>query len=164
MTQEQLSLAVTVVLLLLGLVAALYALSRVRERRAEVEAASPPAAAVPAAAKPAEAPPAAQAAASVSAASSPFLAAPQGEPDDLGRIKGIGPKLSARLAELGVFHYAQIADWTPAQLAAVDAELGNFSGRPERDQWQAQARLLASGDLKAYERAHGKLAEPPAGA
>jgi predicted flap endonuclease-1-like 5' DNA nuclease len=97
-------------------------------------------------------------------AASPFLTAPEGAPDDLGRIKGIGPKLSARLAELGVFHYAQIANWTPAQLAAVDAELGNFSGRPERDQWQSQARLLASGDLKGYERAHGKLAEPPAGA
>jgi predicted flap endonuclease-1-like 5' DNA nuclease len=79
------------------------------------------------------------------------------------RIKGIGPKLSARLAELGVFHYAQIAGWTPEQLAAVDAQLGNFQGRPERDQWQSQARLLASGDVKAYERAHGKLEQPTGG-
>jgi predicted flap endonuclease-1-like 5' DNA nuclease len=79
------------------------------------------------------------------------------------RIKGIGPKLSTRLAELGVFHYRQIADWTPEQLAAVDAQLGNFQGRPERDQWQSQARLLASGDVKAYERAHGKLEQPTGG-
>jgi predicted flap endonuclease-1-like 5' DNA nuclease len=163
MTQEQLSLAVTVVLLLLGLVAALYVLSRVRERRTEVSAAPPPTAVAPSAApKVPPAPPAAEVV--VPTAASPFLAAPEGEPDDLGRIKGIGPKLSARLRELGVFHYAQIANWTPEQMAAVDAELGNFSGRPERDQWQSQARLLASGDLKAYERAHGKLAEPPAGA
>lgn len=88
---------------------------------------------------------------------SPFLPAPEGEADDLGRIKGVGPRLQARLKELGVFHYAQIAGWTPAQLALVDAELGQFQGRPERDQWQSQARLLASGDRKAYERAHGKL-------
>jgi len=93
---------------------------------------------------------------------SPFLVAPVGAPDDLMRIKGIGPKLSARLAELGVFHYSQIADWTAAQLGVVDAQLGSFQGRPLRDQWQSQARLLASGDIKAYERTHGKL-EPRAG-
>jgi predicted flap endonuclease-1-like 5' DNA nuclease len=112
----------------------------------------------------AEAAPAPQAASAPGAApaagpgtGSPFLEAPEGPADDLSRIKGIGPKLSARLAELGVFHYAQIAAWTPEQLALVDAQLGTFQGRPERDQWQAQARLLAAGDLKAYERAHGKL-------
>lgn len=88
---------------------------------------------------------------------SPYLPAPEGEADDLARIKGIGPKLSARLKELGVFHYRQIAGWTPDQLALVDSELGQFQGRPERDQWQSQASLLASGDVKAYERAHGKL-------
>ncbi|MFA7441459.1 MAG: hypothetical protein WCZ66_10900 [Sphingomonadaceae bacterium] len=88
---------------------------------------------------------------------SPFLSAPNGEPDDLRRIKGIGPKLATMLQELGVFHYSQIASWTPEQMAEVDSRLGNFSGRPERDQWQSQARLLASGDVKAYERAHGKL-------
>jgi predicted flap endonuclease-1-like 5' DNA nuclease len=94
---------------------------------------------------------------SAPAVPSPFLAAPDGPADDLMAIKGIGPKLAARLAELGVFHYRQIAGWTPAQLAKVDAELGAFQGRPERDQWQSQARLLAAGDIKAYERAHGKL-------
>jgi predicted flap endonuclease-1-like 5' DNA nuclease len=88
---------------------------------------------------------------------SPFLSAPDAEVDDLTRIKGIGPKLSARLAELGVFHFAQIAGWTPEQLALVDSQLGTFQGRPERDQWQSQAALLAAGDIKAYERVHGKL-------
>lgn len=91
------------------------------------------------------------------ALSSPFLPEPVGEPDDLGQIKGIGPKMQALLKELGVFHFSQIAEWTPVQLAAVDAKLGQFQGRPERDQWQSQARLLASGDRKAYERVHGKL-------
>jgi predicted flap endonuclease-1-like 5' DNA nuclease len=92
----------------------------------------------------------------------PYLVAPIGEPDNLQQIKGIGPKLAARLAELGVFHYAQIAAWTPDELATVDAELGQFRGRPERDRWQEQARLLATGDTRAFERAHGKLG-PPAG-
>ena len=92
----------------------------------------------------------------------PFLAAADGDADDLSRIKGIGPRLSARLAELGVFHYRQIAGWTPAQLALVDRELGQFQGRPERDQWQAQAKLLAEGDVKAFERSHGKLSARPA--
>lgn len=88
---------------------------------------------------------------------SPFLPAPDGDPDDLRRIKGIGPKLDRMLREMGVFHYSQIAAWTPEQLALVDSQLGTFTGRPERDQWQSQARLLASGDLKAYEKAHGKI-------
>lgn len=119
---------------------------------------------VPAAtAAPAAAPPQSAAPPQPADLPSPFLPAPEGTADDLMRIKGIGPKLSARLAELGVFHYAQIAGWTPEQLAAVDAQLGNFQGRPERDQWQSQARLLASGDVKAYERAHGKLEQPTGG-
>ncbi|WP_199556220.1 hypothetical protein [Sandaracinobacteroides hominis] len=112
------------------------------------------AAAVAESPKPEDVPPATVAA---EAAASPFLAAPDGAADDLSKIKGIGPKLSARLGELGVFHYRQIANWTPAQLAEVDAQLGTFAGRPERDQWQSQARLLSDGDLKAYERVHGKI-------
>lgn len=141
-------------------------LHRSREERVRTSA-PPPVAAAPAAtpplAPPAVAAPPAGSSAPAPAGLSPFLAAPDGEPDDLSRIKGIGPKLSARLAELGVFHYRQIADWTPEQLATVDAQLGNFQGRPERDQWQSQARLLASGDVKAYERAHGKLEQPTSG-
>lgn len=90
-------------------------------------------------------------------AGSPFLAEPDGEPDNLRQIKGIGPKLAARLQELGVFHFRQIADWSPEQLVIVDTQLGNFQGRPERDQWQSQARLLADQDIKAYEKLHGKL-------
>ena len=139
--------------------------ARLDAERAAKEGTQLPAAPPPVTA-PAVAPPSSQAEPAATAqaeATSPFLPAPDGEPDDLSRIKGIGPKLSARLTELGVFHYAQIAGWTPEQLAAVDAQLGNFQGRPERDQWQSQARLLASGDVKAYERAHGKLEQPTGG-
>ncbi len=77
--------------------------------------------------------------------------------DDLTRIKGLGPKLSRLLAELGVTRYAQIASWTEADIAAIDAKLGAFAGRPTRDAWVEQARLLESGDAAAYEEKFGKL-------
>jgi predicted flap endonuclease-1-like 5' DNA nuclease len=156
MTTDQISLIVTIALLVLGLVIALLVLKRVRAGRpgdAPGTVPAPPGVEAPARTAAPEAAPAMP----PQGVPSPFLAAPTGEPDDLGRIKGIGPKLSARLRELGVFHYAQIAGWTPEQMALVDAELGSFQGRPERDQWQSQAALLASGDIKAYERVHGKL-------
>jgi predicted flap endonuclease-1-like 5' DNA nuclease len=77
--------------------------------------------------------------------------------DDLARIKGVGPKLKARLAELGVSSFAQIAAWSEADIAAVDAQLGTFAGRCTRDQWVAQAGFLASGDVAGYEAQFGKL-------
>ena len=77
--------------------------------------------------------------------------------DDLSRIKGLGPKLRARLAELGVTRFEQIAGWSDADLAAIDAQLGAFAGRPAKDNWVEQARLLASGDLAAYEAKFGKV-------
>jgi len=77
--------------------------------------------------------------------------------DDLTRIKGLGPKLKARLAELGVVSFAQIAGWSEADIVAIDAQLGTFAGRATRDQWVAQARFLASGDVAGYEAKFGKL-------
>lgn len=83
--------------------------------------------------------------------------APPAAADDLTRIKGLGPKLSALLAQLGVMSFAQIAAWTDADIAAIDPKLGAFAGRPTRDQWVEQARLLAQGDKAAYENKFGKL-------
>ena len=83
--------------------------------------------------------------------------AAEGPADDLTRIKGIGPKLRTRLAELGVTRFAQIAAWDEAELARVDGNLGAFAGRPLRDNWIEQARLLAAGDSAAYEAKFGKL-------
>ena len=77
--------------------------------------------------------------------------------DDLTRIKGVGPKLNARLKELGVTRFAQIAAWSEADMAAIDAQLGSFAGRPKRDAWVEQAALLAGGDTGAYEAKFGKL-------
>jgi predicted flap endonuclease-1-like 5' DNA nuclease len=77
--------------------------------------------------------------------------------DDLTRIKGLGPKLSRLLGELGVTRFDQIAAWTEADIAAIDARLGAFAGRPTRDAWVEQARLLVAGDAAAYEARFGKL-------
>ncbi|MFC6911622.1 hypothetical protein ACFQGS_22935 [Novosphingobium lubricantis] len=84
-------------------------------------------------------------------------ATPDAPFDDLARIKGVGPKLKALLGSLGVTSFAQIAAWTDDDIARVDAQLGNFAGRPVRDNWVEQARLLASGDTAAYEARFGKV-------
>lgn len=77
--------------------------------------------------------------------------------DNLTRIKGIGPKIADLLQREGIAHFSQIAGWTEADLAAIDAKLGNFAGRPTRDQWIEQAKLLANGDDKAFETKFGAL-------
>lgn len=96
-------------------------------------------------------------AAPVVAAAPAAAPAEAGSADDLTRIKGVGPKLNARLKELGVTRFAQIAAWSEADLAAIDAQLGAFAGRPKRDAWIEQATLLAGGDTGAYEAKFGKL-------
>ncbi|RVT41916.1 hypothetical protein [Sphingobium algorifonticola] len=77
--------------------------------------------------------------------------------DNLLQLKGVGPKLAALLTDLGVTRFAQIAAWTDADLAAIDAKLGNFKGRPVRDQWIDQAKYLAAGDVAGFEAKYGKL-------
>jgi predicted flap endonuclease-1-like 5' DNA nuclease len=76
--------------------------------------------------------------------------------DDLGRIKGIGPKLVVLLGELGVTTYAQIAGWDDAEIARIDAHLGRFKGRITRDQWVEQAKLLSTGDEAVFTEKFGK--------
>lgn len=67
------------------------------------------------------------------------------QPDDLKRIKGIGPKLSDWLHENGVTRYEQIAAWNAAAIADFAERLGRMGGRIEADDWVGQARLLAEG-------------------
>lgn len=83
--------------------------------------------------------------------------APVAGGDDLGRIKGVGPKLKALLASLDVTSFAQIAAWTDEDIARIDGQLGTFAGRARRDNWVEQAKLLSSGDTAAYEAKFGKL-------
>jgi NADH-quinone oxidoreductase subunit E len=62
--------------------------------------------------------------------------------DDLKAISGIGPKLETVLNGLGVWTYAQIAEWTKEEIAWVDDYL-SFKGRIGRDDWIGQAVKLA---------------------
>lgn len=88
---------------------------------------------------------------------SPFLAVPEGVPDDLTRIKGVGPKLHELLRGIGVHHFRQIAGWSDAQVAEVDSHLGGFKGRITRDRWVEQARFLEAGDVEGFEREFGNI-------
>ena len=71
------------------------------------------------------------------------LDAPEGDIDDLTRIKGIGPKLSKTLNELGIYHFRQIAAWEDAEAKWVDDFLA-FKGRVAREQWIEQAQKFAA--------------------
>ena len=73
------------------------------------------------------------------------------------QLKGLGPKLATTLAELGITRVDQIAAMSPADLEELDTRLGTFRGRPARDRWAEQARLLTAGDKAAYEAEFGKL-------
>ncbi len=87
----------------------------------------------------------------------PKAAAPAAGPDDLSRIKGLGPKLQKLLPELGITSFAQIAAMTDADLADLDTKLGAFAGRPAKDSWIEQAKLLAAGDTAGFEGKFGKV-------
>ena len=82
---------------------------------------------------------------------------PANRGDDLKRIKGLGPKVETILHAIGVTTFAEIAAWDEADVDRIDAQLGAFAGRIRRDDWRGQARLLAQGDLAAYEASFGKL-------
>lgn len=91
------------------------------------------------------------------AAAAPVIAPPAGPPDNLALIKGLGPKLVTLLAGLGVTRFDQIAAWSEADLVAIDAQLGAFAGRPQRDNWIDQAGFLARGDKAGFEAKYGAL-------
>ena len=84
-------------------------------------------------------------------------AARDGKGDDLTLIKGVGPKLKALCNRLGFYHFDQIAAWTADEVAWVDANLEGFKGRVSRDDWVAQAKILATGgETEFSERAKSK--------
>jgi predicted flap endonuclease-1-like 5' DNA nuclease len=87
----------------------------------------------------------------------PAVAAAVPGGSELLRIKGLGPKLAARLGELGVTTLAQVAAWDAGALETIDAQLGAFAGRPARDRWVDQAQLLSAGDMAAYRSEFGNL-------
>ena len=84
-------------------------------------------------------------------------AKPAGPADDLVLLKGVGPKLAARLNELGVTRFAQLAGMNETELAHLDERMGPFRGRLARDRVAEQADYLARGDIESFEEKFGKL-------
>lgn len=80
-----------------------------------------------------------------------------GPPDDLKKLKGVGPKMAALLNAQGITRFDQIARLSEGQVEAIDASLGAFRGRFSRDRIVDQADYLARGDIDGYEARFGKL-------
>jgi predicted flap endonuclease-1-like 5' DNA nuclease len=80
-----------------------------------------------------------------------------GPADDLAKLKGVGPKFVARLNELGITRYEQLAGFSDSELAHLDERLGPFRGRLARDRIAEQASYLARGDTEGFEERFGKL-------
>ena len=70
------------------------------------------------------------------------LDTPRGGIDDLTVISGIGPGNQQELNALGIYHYWQIAGWTPEHVAWVSNRV-RFPKRIVRENWMAQAARLA---------------------
>lgn len=123
----------------------------------KAKAAAPKAAApaAKAAAKPKAAPKAKAAPKPKTAAPKP--AAAPAIPDNIELLKGVGPKLVVQLKSLGVTSLQQIAGWSAADVTEIDSKLGAFAGRPTRDNWIDQAKLLAAGDIAGFEKKYGAL-------
>ena len=80
-----------------------------------------------------------------------------GPPDDLQMLKGVGPKLAAKLNENGIIRFEQIARLSPNEVAILEDRLGPFKGRITRDRVVEQAHYLARGDKDGFEAKFGSL-------
>ena len=65
-----------------------------------------------------------------------------GRPDDLKKLRGVGPKLEAQLHSMGYYHYDQVAAWSEDEVAWIDQNLEGFKGRASRDGWVDHAKEL----------------------
>jgi len=79
----------------------------------------------------------------------PEPAAAVARDDDLERIEGIGPKMSAALRAAGIRTYAALAGSDEATLRAA-IERAGMSFAPSIVTWARQARLLADGDEEGF--------------
>lgn len=88
----------------------------------------------------------------------PKKAAPKAataKPDDLKLIKGVGKLIETKLAKEGITQYSQIAAWKKADITDFDEKL-SFKGRIERDDWIAQAKILAKGGTTDFSKRAAK--------
>ncbi|MEL7429090.1 MAG: hypothetical protein AAFN43_03720 [Pseudomonadota bacterium] len=69
--------------------------------------------------------------------------------DDLKRIRGIGPQNEARLNAIGVYTFAEVAQWSADMQRDIGERLA-FPGRIEREDWVSQAAKLAKGETTDF--------------
>jgi large subunit ribosomal protein L21 len=85
--------------------------------------------------------PSAEAGAGAGAKPGNLLAEPRdGTADNLKKIGGLGPKAAEALNAAGVFHFDQLASWSEAEIAYMEAETG-LKGKIAA--WADEARGLA---------------------
>ena len=73
--------------------------------------------------------------------------------DDLQVIKGIGPYSEEKLNALGIFTYAQLANFDRATEDEVNDAIEHYKGRIRRDEWVKQAQDIIGAQAKADEEA-----------
>ncbi|GAM98895.1 NADH-ubiquinone oxidoreductase chain E [alpha proteobacterium U9-1i] len=82
----------------------------------------------------------------------PTLPGPRGgAPDDLTLIDGVSQLQQTTFYSLGVFHFDQIASWSPANVAWVDQYL-RLRGRIVDEEWVEQAEDLSRDGVVAARR------------
>jgi len=92
-------------------------------------------------AAPAQAPDTAREAGPVGDSAFRRLDAPEGEPDDLQKISGVGKVMVDKLNAHGIYHYWQLATMNEIDLAQLDEAL-DLKGRAARENWIQQATKL----------------------
>lgn len=78
-----------------------------------------------------------------------------GGPDNLQKIKGVGPVIEAKLNAAGITSFTQIAGWSRKQQAVFGEQL-SFPGRIEREDWVRQAKVLAKGGATDFSKRTAK--------
>jgi predicted flap endonuclease-1-like 5' DNA nuclease len=93
----------------------------------------------------------------------PIRPAPATPRDKLQRISGIDAEIEQLLFAQAVSRYSQIALWSPADVARLDALLG-ANGRIGRENWIEQAQILSRGGDTAFSRDYDRRARGEASA
>ncbi len=73
-----------------------------------------------------------------------LVSSDDGKEDDISLIGGVGPKMVEILHKNGVKTFAQIANWSAADIETFD-ELCKPKGRIAREEWVEQAKELMAG-------------------
>ena len=77
---------------------------------------------------------------------------PKGDIEDLTKIDGIGPDLAARLKQLNLIKYEQVANLSGDDITNVEDAV-NISGQIEKNNWISQARALLTAAPEVAEEA-----------